>query len=633
MIKNFKSTRKLLSNFNCNAVKDIKIALGFILYVLTPYKWLILAKGIIGLIWAIDLSLRPYLLKVILDTILSISYLTKAYSDLLYPTCCYIFMSAFVVIISYLYSYLQININPLLKKDIGQKLVSKLLMNFQISFQQYSSGSLGNKINDAMSGIPNLLDILMDSLFCYLLSLLIAFVTLLQLNIVLGIALTIWSIFFLLISLIFSAKIKTSSFVASEVNSNIIGNIVDVIGNILSVKVFNGQYTEQKKLAKLLDKSVKADQKRDWLFIKLYIFQGGTFLIYQSFTLLFLIASFKEDNISIGDIALALTINVSIVNALGSLSRDINKSAELIGNVIQSLNFVLNFTSNCTDLNISQLSGSASFLKKNEEMDFTQIKSEVKSYDINFNSVVFWYNKKKPLFRSLNVTIKNGEKIGIVGYSGSGKSTFIHLIMRLLFVKGGSITIAGKNILDLSQDYLHSIISMIPQNTTLFNRTIIENISYAKQNTSYQELLEASKKACAHEFIQNLQDDYYSYVGEKGKKLSGGELQRILLARAFLRNTPIIILDEVTSQLDSLTENKIQYSIDQLLKDKTALVVSHKLSTLLKMDRILVFDQGEIVEDGSHQQLLKTKGLYSKLWDTQIAGFLPQDFSIKKYSL
>jgi ATP-binding cassette subfamily B protein len=245
--------------------------------------------------------------------------------------------------------------------------------------------------------------------------------------------------------------------------------------------------------------------------------------------------------------------------------------------------------------------------------------------EITFEHVRFHYKGAEALFENKSITIFPGEKVGLVGYSGSGKTTFVNLILRLFEVDKGSIKIDGQDIRDVTQDSLRANISLIPQDPILFHRTLMENIRYGRLSASNEEVIEASRKANAHDFIALLPQGYETYVGERGVKLSGGQRQRIAIARAILKNAPILILDEATSQLDSITENVIQESILELMKDKTTLVVAHRLSTLLSMDRIIVFDKGNIVEDGTHNELLAQGGLYKTLWEAQIGGFLPDN--------
>lgn len=244
--------------------------------------------------------------------------------------------------------------------------------------------------------------------------------------------------------------------------------------------------------------------------------------------------------------------------------------------------------------------------------------------EIEFDDVSFTYKEGLPVFENLSVTIAPKQQVGLVGFSGSGKSTFVNLMLRLFEAQGGAIRIDGQNILEVTQDSLRENISMIPQDPQLFHRSLMENIRYGRLEASDDEVIAAAKKAHAHEFIMQTEKQYDSLVGERGVKLSGGQRQRISIARAILKDSPILILDEATSSLDSHTEKKIQLGLETLMQGRTVVVIAHRLSTISHMDRILVFDQGRIVEDGSHQQLLLRDGHYAHLWNMQAGGFLPE---------
>ena len=333
-----------------------------------------------------------------------------------------------------------------------------------------------------------------------------------------------------------------------------------------------------------------------------YIVQGVVVSIYAVIFLLWLIYLQNNNLITSGDFALVFMLNFRMFDKLHELSDQLREFVANWGTVDQALT-ILDMAPEVQDEKLAQ-----SII--------------VKQGEIVFKNVQFCYKESEPLFQNKSITIKPGQKIGLVGYSGGGKSTFVNLILRLYDVTLGSILIDGQDIRNVTQDSLHAAIGMIPQDPSLFHRSLMENIRYGRVNATDEEVIEAAKRAHAHDFISKLPQQYEALVGERGIKLSGGQRQRIAIARAILKNAPILILDEATSQLDSITENDIQDSLWELMQDKTTIIIAHRLSTLLHMDRILVFDQGVIIEDDTHSELLAKSGLYKILWNAQVGGFL-----------
>ena len=245
--------------------------------------------------------------------------------------------------------------------------------------------------------------------------------------------------------------------------------------------------------------------------------------------------------------------------------------------------------------------------------------------DLRFNNVTFHYTEQSPILKGINFQVNEGETLAIVGPSGAGKSTIFNLIPRLYDVTGGEIKMGGHDIRDLDLHFLRQNIGMVTQETYLFNASIRDNLLYAKSDATEEELIQACKEANIHTFISNLPDGYDTEVGNRGIKLSGGEKQRLSIARVFLKDPKILILDEATSSLDSLSEGLIQEALSSLLKNKTSLVIAHRLSTIMSADKILVLEDGKEVERGTHQQLLQNDGMYKLMYDTQFKPYLNEE--------
>ena len=258
--------------------------------------------------------------------------------------------------------------------------------------------------------------------------------------------------------------------------------------------------------------------------------------------------------------------------------------------------------------------------------DKTDKKLKVKKGVVEFNHIDYkHHDQKTPLFVDFDLKIPAGKTVGLVGVSGSGKTTLTKLLLRFDDVTAGAIYIDGKDIRDVTQTSLREAIAYVPQESSLFHRSIFENIAYGKMDATREEVVRAAKLANADEFIKDLPNGYDTLVGERGVKLSGGQRQRVAIARAILKDAPILVLDEATSALDSESEALIQEALKNLMKNRTSIVVAHRLSTIAGLDMIVVLSEGRIVEQGSHQELLKKGGEYAKLWSRQSGAFLKEN--------
>lgn len=579
-------------------------AISFLLEAIKPFKFYLSLHLLVIIYNAIDLSLWPYVSKLLVDK-LSTSAPENVIQEIWPIALALIILTILPGLIWRISDYSWAKLTPLLRKKITSESMSYVMQHSHSFFQNNFSGALANKIRDLFNTTPKLLEAILYSFVNVLLSLLVAFFALLTIHKAFAFGLIVWAVIFILMA-IRAAKLtnRMSVGVASQ-QTKIMGNIVDILSNISNVKLFAGASFEGKRVDTFQNKYGKLYSRRGIFLAKFYALHGFTFVAYFVGCIVLLIWLYSKSLVTLGDFLMLFAINNFMIHAMWMAANQMRTFLEDVGTVNQALQ-VLNEPLKIID-------GS-------EELTVT-------NGEIAFENVQFSYHESPPIFAGKNITIKAGQKVGLVGHSGSGKTTFVNLILRLYDVDSGRILIDGQDISKATLDSLHRAIGVIPQDPSLFHRSLFENIAYGSRKTAHSsiakdEAIDAAKKAHAHNFIEKLPQGYNSLVGERGIKLSGGQRQRISIARAFLKNAPILILDEATSQLDSITENLIQESLKNLMERKTTLVVAHRLSTLQIMDRILVFDKGKIVEDGSHEELLALNGFYKRLWSAQVGGIL-----------
>ena len=468
-------------------------------------------------------------------------------------------------------------------------------------FSEEMAGNISNKVQQLQSGVTELFHHSLDSIWsiCYAF---IGVIVLSSVSLWLTPVFTIWAICMILLGFILGKKLHTLSKVSSSKQSLANGMIVDSIANYSEIKSFANFKFERLNLLKALKILRKAETKEEF-GRAIIIFTQHTAIV-LSFLLFLLYTAWLFNNkiLSATDFIFVNGLFSTMTGVVFGITYGYNQLSRIFGRINSALE----------TLAISP-----------EIIDSPNAKKlKIKKANICFDNVDFAYKSNRKIFNNLSVRIKAGEKVGLVGASGAGKSTFIKLLARYFDVKNGSIKINDIDIRNITQDSLHKHIATIPQDVCLFNRSLADNIRYGKTNATEREIIAAAKKASAHEFINKLDGGYDAKVGDRGIILSGGERQRIAIARAILKNAPILIFDEATSALDTENEKYIQKSLTQLMKGKTVIAVAHRLSTLLEMDRILVFDKGKIIEEGTHKELLQKQGKYAKLFNMQAGGFL-----------
>ncbi|WHR53094.1 ABC transporter ATP-binding protein [Vibrio furnissii] len=423
----------------------------------------------------------------------------------------------------------------------------------------------------------------------------------------------LWLAAYIAIQVRFVPKLKQVSAEQADARSLMTGRIVDSYTNIATVKLFSHSRRETDYAEEGMESFL------DTVYRQMRLVTGFNIWVeVANYLLVFTIAAMSiylwmTSAITIGAIAIAISLALRINGMSKWIMWEVGGLFENMGTVVDGMNMLSKPITIQDQPNAKAL--------------------QVTTGAIEFEDVSFHYGENKGVINHLNLTIHPGEKVGLVGRSGAGKSTLVNLLLRFHDVESGTIRIDGQDISQVTQDSLRSEIGMVTQDTSLLHRSIRDNILYSNPNASEDDVLRATKQAHAHEFIETLTDPYGNVgydaqVGERGVKLSGGQRQRIAISRVLLKDAPLLVLDEATSALDSEVEAAIQESLNELMQGKTVIAIAHRLSTIAAMDRLIVLDKGQIVEQGTHQQLIDQNGIYAHLWAHQTGGFIGCDDDI-----
>jgi len=567
-----------------------------------PYTFYIIFFIFFAVVLGLNGFVNSYLTKVIIDSLVDLNDKNLLLEVIFWP-------AVFTVLNFEIYSiswravdYIRLKTSPMIKNNIISHAFDHIHNQSQSFFHNSLSGAILNNINILAENIEKITNTIVIRIIRGIVQVSVAFVSMYFVNYLFALALLIWSITFVYISLKFSKKILNFSNYYAKSQSEVSGKIVDSISNSINVKFFARAKFESLNLQGSLSAMKEQHDNREWFLIKFHYIQGLSITCLMGIMVYLLIHLRINNQVTIGDFAFILGLSFYVTEYVWTLTEQVDQINDALGKCNQSFKALFQLIEVQDKANANDL--------------------VVSNGEIIFDKVHFNYNNTDALFQNKSVIITPKQKVGLVGCSGGGKTTFINLLLRLYDVQSGCILIDGQDIRNVTQNSLHNSIGVIPQDPLLFHRSLIENIRYGKIDSTDDEVVNAAKLANIHEFITTLQQGYNSLIGERGIKLSGGQRQRIALARVILKNAPILILDEATSQLDSITENTIKDSLGKFMQNKTTIIIAHRLSTLLQMDRILVFNQGRIVEDGSHVELLKAGKLYNKLWNSQIGDFL-----------
>lgn len=570
--------------------------LNFFWLVTKPHRiWLWLSIGLVIIASALS-SFSNIFFKLIIDAVEANQVSQAMLYGLFYP--------GVIFLIQAIYRLSGIagsNITVRASKEATNIVMTYLIGHAQNYFSNRFSGSVTNKVRNVSGALENIIPDLLWSQLSALVAFLVTFVMISLID--LQVALLFIT---LLVSLVminrFMAKEKTILSKANgEAGTILQGGIADVVTNIMTVRQYARQTGELNKLKQLTDKK-QASSLRSWFFTEKMLFYNSLAVLLFIGPMFWLMTTrWSSGGITTGDFILVLALMSQISGSLIFIGRSFNAIARAVGELQEGLDDIL------------------LPYEINDREDASELK--LTKGEVRWQGVGFSY-EDKTVFNNFSLMIPSEEKIGIVGHSGAGKSTFVSLLLRQQNLHQGAILIDGQDIATVTQDSLRQNIAVVPQEPTLFHRTIAENIAYGSVEATSVEIRRVARLAKADEFIDKLKLGYDTIVGERGVKLSGGQRQRIAIARAMLKNAPILILDEATSALDSESEQYIKEALRELMKGKTVIAIAHRLSTLREMDRIIVLEDGVICEDGNHESLKLAGGVYSRLWTHQAGGFL-----------
>jgi ATP-binding cassette subfamily B protein len=494
-------------------------------------------------------------------------------------------------------SGVQLRLAPRQRQHVARALFQYLHRHSHRFLTENFAGALAHRISETSHGVNQVLFAALTEFWPMSIVIGVANVLLIRTNPWLGLFTGLWSLGFVAASFHLAQRTQPLSHAASSARSRTAGMVVDSVTNHATVRLFARLEHERERLAEAHTTELRTVLRSNLAMERIRVFQFTASALLKAGTVVLAVWLWHRGAIQVGEFVMAVSLSLLIIAEVRNLSRRFLELFEAIGNVA---------------------SGVSAIFKPHELADSaTAAERAIDRGGIEFERVDFQYPDGTQVFRGLSLSIPPRQRVGLVGLSGSGKSTLVSLLLRLYDPQGGSIRVDGHDLRSLTQDSLHRQVGLIPQDPTLFHRSLRENIRYGRTDASDAEVEAATKRAHAHDFVLQLPEGYDAHVGERGVKLSGGQRQRIAIARVILKDAPVLVLDEATSALDSITEHAIQSALDDAMTDKTVLVIAHRLSTIAHLDRILVFSQGRIVEDGDHRNLLELGGAYAALWAAQ----------------
>ncbi|MFT4059077.1 MAG: ABC transporter ATP-binding protein [Legionella sp.] len=582
----------------------IKSIYAFLWPIIKPYRWWLVLMFQATVLTGFYFPMNNYAIKSIVDAFSEHDILQ--YSQLIVPITVFILAQIGLDLSWRIHDIAAWHAEPYVHRAIILNSYDYIQQHSYSYFQNHPSGIIISRLKGIIDGYESIF-----SSLCYVvgksfLTVLICIFSLAFINTYIFLFMLFWGVLVSTLTIPMSFKLKRLAEVTADTKHEIMGNLSDNILNIFSLFYFSKRKQELRKTkAQITTNYIPAliRIKKYWFWFSLM----GSILYWIMLISVFIFSIWlKQQNlITSGDFVFIIMISITVSFELWMFSSFMFDFMKEVGNFKAAFSILT---------------------VPHEKIDRADARSfNIQSPSIEFKDLAFAYPDGKNIFNDLSLLIPASQRVGIVGHSGAGKSTLVSLLLKNFLPTQGDILIDNRSMSQITCDSLRSQIALIPQDILLFHRTLSENIGYAKDNATIDEIRDAAKKAHIDDFIQSLPDGYNTLVGERGIKLSGGQRQRIAIARAILKSAPIIVLDEATSSLDTATEQEIQQSINDMLESShtTVIAVAHRLSTIRHMDRIVVMDAGSIIEDGTFDQLMLIKdGYFKRLWETQINGMI-----------
>ena len=578
-----------------------KTPFSFFIFTSKPYAiWAYLSILVVVLASIVG-QCQPLFYKWIIEAVQTNNVSTAIWLGLFYPAV--LFLESILWRLSGLFG---MKWTTHIKKYSSDVLIIYTLKHSHNFFSNRFAGSLLNKVGNVVGGMETFVHDFLWTILGMVIGIMVTMYFLFTVNATVGFIFATLIVFLIVVNRLLMLHKQKLSRLQAALGSKLRGYIADMLGNASVIRQFNGLEAESKTM-EIIGTDWRLSHQVSWLYSEKVQFLNSFILfVFFSGMMYLLIIDWSVGLITVAELIFVLALVTSLSGRLVFIGRVMTNTARVVGEVEEGLNDVLipyeiNDVENALNLTV------------------------VQSAEVHLKDVTFQFeNNPTKVFDDFDLHIPAGQRVGLVGSSGAGKSTFVSLLLRQHDVTAGQILIDNQNIAKVTQDSLRAAIAVVPQEPALFHRSIRENIAYGKPECTQAEIEEVAKKAQAHDFIMALPEKYETLVGERGVKLSGGQKQRVAIARAMLKDAPILILDEATSALDSESEVEIQKALHLLMNGKTVIAVAHRLSTLREMDRIIVLENGRIIEDGTHESLKDGGGTYAKLWSHQAGGFLPE---------